>query len=155
MSSTSRRTAAHAVLPWAACAVAALGALAALPASAQALSAQRIVIDKDTGRARMAEHEELAAARAQAQASRARGAMAAGNEVKGALQSHPAAALLTARPLNAQLGAKGLRVDASRMAFTVVQRGPDGKVTTQCVTGDSAADNALHGALVQGDAHDH
>jgi len=155
MSSTSRRTAAHAVLPWAACAAAALGALAALPASAQALSAQRIVIDKDTGRARMAEHEELAAARAQAQAARARSATAAGNEVKGALQSHPAATLLTARPLNAQLGAKGLRVDASRMAFTVVQRGADGKVSTQCVTGDSAADKALHGALVQGDQHDH
>jgi hypothetical protein len=127
----------------------------ALPASAQALSAQRIVIDKDTGRARMAEHDEIAAARAQALAARARSATGSSNEVKGALQSHPAAALLTARPLNAQLGAKGLRVDASRMAFTVVQRGADGKVTTQCVTGDSAADKALHGAVVQGDAHDH
>jgi hypothetical protein len=156
MYSTHNQAAKHAALPLAACAVALLGAFAAPPASAQALQAQRVVIDPYTGRARMPEHDELAAAKAQAQTARAasRAAAPEGNEVKALLQSHPAAHLLTARPLNAQLGAKGYRLDSSRLAFSVVRRSADGTLTTQCVNGEDAANKALHGALV-GEQHDH
>jgi len=156
MSSTRQRAATHVALPLAACAVAALSAVVAPPASAQALEARRIVIDPDTGRARMPEHDELAAARAKAQSARAsaRGAAPEASVVKSALQSHPAVQLMTARPLNAQLGATGSRVDASRLSFTVVRRNADGSVSTQCVTGEDNASKALHGALM-GDAHDH
>ncbi|HEY2976748.1 MAG TPA: hypothetical protein VGJ35_02190 [Burkholderiaceae bacterium] len=114
------------------------------------------MIDPDTGRPRMPEHDELAAARAKAQAARtsARSAAPEANAVKSALQAHPAAELMTARPLNAQLGAKGSRVDASRLSFTVVRRSADGSVSTQCITGEDNATKALQSALV-GDAHDH
>ena len=156
MSSTRNRATKHAALPLAAFAVAALSAFAAPSASAQALQVQRIVIDPDTGRPRMPEHDELAAARAKAQAARAsaRSAAPEANAVKSALQAHPAAELMTARPLNAQLGAKGSRVDASRLSFTVVRRSADGSVSTQCITGEDNATKALQSALV-GDAHDH
>jgi hypothetical protein len=94
MSSIRNRAAKHATLPLAACAVAALSALAAPSASAQSLQAQRIVIDPYTGRARMPEHDELAAAAAQAQAARAaaRANAPADNSVKALLANHPAMA---------------------------------------------------------------
>lgn len=157
MSSTSRRTAAHAVLPWAACAAAALGALAALPASAQALSAQRIVIDKDTGRARMPEHDELAAAAAQAKAVRAttRASAPAENSVKALLANHPAVQKMNAaKPTATFAGSQGRQIGLERLSFSVVRRDAHGQISNQCVTGADAVDKALHGALV-GDAHDH
>lgn len=156
MASTTHRAAKHAALPLAACAVAALSALAAPSASAQALHAQRIVIDPTTGRARMPEFDELEAAKAKATAARAaaRAAAPESSVVKSALQAHPAAQLMTAHPLNAQLGAKGSRVDASKLSFTVVRRNADGGVSTQCITGEDNASKVLQGALL-GDAHDH
>jgi hypothetical protein len=156
MSHPSQRAAKHAALPLAACAVAALSAFAAPPTSAQALQAQRIVIDPYTGRARMPEHDEIAAAQAQTQAARAasRAAAPSGNAVKSTLQAHPAAQLMTAKPLNAQLGAKGYRLDSSRLAFSVVRRNADGTVSTQCVTGGDAVGKVLSGTQV-GEQHDH
>lgn len=138
----------------------ALAALAAWPAAAHdnALRAQRIVIDRDTGRPRLPEHDELAATPASAAAGPATNRSAARSEpshpAAAALQSHPAAGLLKAQPLAAQLGAKGHRVDASRLSFTVVRRGADGKAVTQCVTGDAALAKALDGST-EGGAHDH
>jgi len=149
------RAAQQAALPLAACAVAALSALAAPSASAQSLQAHRIVIDPYTGRARMPEYDELAAAAAKAQAARAsaRAASPESNAMQSALRSHPAAQLMTAKPLNAQLGAKGYRVDASRLSFSVVRRNADGTLSMQCVAGDDAASKAMHGAL-EGEQHD-
>ncbi|MFO1219687.1 MAG: hypothetical protein U1E89_15070 [Burkholderiaceae bacterium] len=112
--------------------------------------AQRIVIDPDTKRARMPEHDEVAAAAAAAAAqSGARTAAASEHPTRSLLQSHPVAPLLQSRPFAAQLGAKGHRVDASRLSFTVVQRGADGRFTSQCVTGESAVSQAL-GRNLQG-----
>ncbi len=117
------------------------------------LRAQRIVIDSQTGRPRMAEHDELAAASTQAKsAARTRGAP--DNAAKSSVLSHPAAQLLRSGPLSPVLGARGHRVDASRLAFTVVHRGADGRMTSQCVTGESALARALKGDLV-GDSHEH
>jgi len=136
-------------------AICAVAAAIALPASAQTLPAQRIVIDPDTHRPRMPEHDEVAAARAASQGARAaaRGAAGEANTVKSALRSNPAAQLMNGQPLNPQLGARGARVDASRLSFTVVRRQADGSFSTQCVAGESNANKALHGALV-GAAHD-
>lgn len=146
MSSNHKRAAKHAVLPLAACAaVAALAALAAPPAAAQE-RATRIVIDKDTKRARMAEHDEIAAAKA---APSARAANATGTVT---FQSVPDA-LLHGQPINAQLGARGHRTDEKRMSFTVIQRNADGTWSTQCVNGETAAQHALH-SKPQGGAHD-
>jgi|EndMetStandDraft_4_1072995.scaffolds.fasta_scaffold275953_1 hypothetical protein len=157
MSSTRNRAAKHAALPLAACAVAALSALAAPSASAQALQAQRIVIDPNTGRARMPEHDELAAAAAQAQAARAaaRANAPADNSVKALLANHPAIQKMTAvKPTATFAGSQGRQIGLERLSFSVVRRDANGQVSNQCVTGADAADKALHGALV-GDAHDH
>lgn len=135
------------------CAVAALTAFTAPAASAQSLPAQRIVIDADTGRPRMPEPDELNVARA-AQSARMTERAGEANAMKSALKSHPALQLMTARPLNAQLGARGARLDASRLSFTVVRRQADGSVATQCVAGEDNANKALHGALAGG-SHDH
>lgn len=149
MSFTRNRAAKHAALPLAACAVAAISALAAPSASAQTLPAQRIVIDPYTGRARMPEHDELAAAAAQTQAARA--AARAGAPESSTLKSHPLLAT-TSKPVAAQFGARGFKTDPSRMAFTVMQRNADGTFSERCVTGVESAQKALQAA--QGDRHD-
>jgi len=156
MSSTSRRIAAHAVLPWAACAAAALGVLAAPTASAQALSAQRIVIDKDTGRARMPEHEELASTAPAPAARAAARSGATGNEsMKTLIANHPAVQKIgMTKPSTAFAGAQSRQIGLERLSFTVVHRDSDGTLSQQCVAGPMAADKALHGAL-KGDRHDH
>ena len=144
MSSTPKRTAKHAVLPLAACvAAAAFTAFAASPAAAQE-RATRIVIDKDTLRARMAEHDEIAAAKA---AASARGAAPSAT-----FQTVPDA-LLHGQPINARFGARGHRTDEKRMSFTVINRNADGTWSQQCLTGETAAQHALHNKP-QGGAHD-
>jgi hypothetical protein len=148
MSSTPHRTAKHAVLPLAACAVAALSAFAAPSASAQALQAQRVVIDPYTGRARMPEHDEIAAAAA---AARTAAAAARTNTARTTAQSHPLLAT-TSKPVMAQFGAKGFKTDPSRMAYSVVRRNADGTFSERCVTGADSAEKALQAA--QGDRHD-
>jgi hypothetical protein len=150
MSSTRFRAAKHAVLPLAACAaVAALTAFAAPPAAAQE-RATRIVIDKDTKRARMAEHDEIAAAKAAASARSGAAANAGGSVT---FQTVPDA-LLHGQPVNARFGARGHRVDEKRMSFTVINRNADGTWATQCVTGETASQHAMHSKLAVGGAHD-
>jgi hypothetical protein len=136
----------HAILPWAACAAAALGALAAPPAMAQS-AAQRVAIDPETGRLRAPELEEL-----NSPTAAARAAIAAAN--RSARAAAPAQE--RARPIvsGVQLGARGYRMDPNRMMHTVVRRNADGTVSTNCVTGESATDKALHAATTGG-AHDH
>ena len=153
MLSNPNRAAKHAALPLAACAVAALSVFAAPPALAQSLQAHRIVIDKDPGRARAPEHDEIAAAAASARTA-ARSSGQADASVKAALQSHPAAQLLQAQPLAAQFGAKGHRVDASRLSFTVLNRNAGGQMSSQCVTGEAAMATALKGDTLGGQ-HEH
>ena len=70
MASTHHPTAKHAVLPWAACAVAAISALAAPTVSAQA-QGQRIAVDPRTGQLRAPELDEMSQGAARA-ASRTR-----------------------------------------------------------------------------------
>lgn len=159
MSSIANRGTHQVSLPLAACAVAALTALTTLPASAQALQGQRIVIDKDTGRARMPEHDELVraepalAARADARArSQAPGA---DNNTKSVLANHPAVQKLgNAKPAATFAGAQGRRVALDRLAFTVLRRDADGTVSSQCVAGESAADHALHASAHGGGRHE-
>jgi hypothetical protein len=138
MCATHHRAVKRAALPLAACAVAALGAFVVLPASAQA-PAQRIAIDPETGRARAPELDEMSAARAPAAAARSAARAAAPDE--------------RARPMaGARFGAKAFRVDPNRMSFTVVRRNADGTLAHHCVTGESAAQHALHS--VAGGGHD-
>jgi hypothetical protein len=130
MAYTRHPTAKHAVLPWAACAVAAISALAAPTVSAQT-HGQRIAVDPQTGQMRAPELDEMApsAARAATAPATARASAAA----QGAR-----------RLTGVQFGAKGFRVDPSRMSHTVVRRGADGSIATQCVSGESAAAHAMH-----------
>jgi hypothetical protein len=140
MSYVAKRTTRQAVLSWAACAVAALSAVVAPPASAQLQKQQRVAIDPETGQIRAPELDELPSANARAAAPGARAA---------------APAQERARPVaGVKFGAKGFRMDANRMPFTVVNRNPDGSISTQCVTGEAAVAKALQGAQVGG-AHDH
>ena len=142
MTSIPHRAAKHAALPLAACAAAALIALATLPAPALAQQAQRVAIDPETGRIRAPELDELSNAPAAARA-----AAIAPNAARAAAPSAERAA-----PVNGvRFGAKGFRVDPNRMSFTVVKRNADGSLSTQCVTGEDAAEHALHGKLVGGD----
>ena len=152
MSSIHKRTAKHAVLPLAACAVAALGAISALPASAQALQAQRIVIDKDTGRARMPEGDELTAPTARAAAR----SSAATDPMPSMLANHPAVQRLNSAKSNVvgANGARGRRIELDQLSFTVVRRDASGRLASECVAGPEAARQALQGAL-KGDDHEH
>ena len=132
MSSIHKRAAKHVALPLAACAVAALSAFATPPATAQALEARRIVIDKDTGRARMPEHDEAGAAAAQAQAARsgARSSAKADSSVKAMIANHPAMQKMTAvKPSSAFAGAQGRQIGLERLSFSVVQRDANGHVS--------------------------
>lgn len=143
MSSVAKRTAKRAVLSWAVCAVAALSAVVAPPASAQVQKQQRVAIDPETGQIRAPELDELPAAAAANARAAAPGARAAAPAQQGA------------RPVaGVKFGAKGFRMDANRMPFTVVNRNPDGSISTQCVTGEAAVAKALQGVQVGG-AHDH
>ena len=131
MASTHHPTAKHAVLPWAACAVAAISALAAPTVSAQA-QGQRIAVDPRTGQLRAPELDEMS-----------RGAARAAAASPGAKRLH-----------GVQFGATGFRVDPSRMSYTVVRRGADGSISTQCVAGEAAASKALQSVAIGG-GHEH
>jgi hypothetical protein len=146
MSAIYNRAAKHAALPLAACAVAALSALATPSASAQG-QAQRIAIDPESGRARAPELEEMTATRAAAAAARA-AAMTSGARSAASTEER-------AKPVaGARFSSKAFRVDPNRMSFTVVRRNDDGTIAQQCITGETAAQHAGHGAVVGG-AHDH
>lgn len=144
------------VTPLAAAATVIIGLGIPLQTAAQALNAHRIVIDKDSGRPRMPEHDELAAAAATASAARSASRLPGGSThpAQEALQSHAMAPLMQSRPLQAALGARGHRAGTNRLAFTVVQRQPDGSFVSQCVIGESALGTALAGQTAGG-RHDH
>lgn len=138
----------------AACAALAF-ALAAPVAPAQAqtqtdgpvpqLSARRIVIDAITGRPRLADHEEVAAAAA-APRTAARTA-----PKTTSLRAHPMLQELNGQTTAAHFGAAGKRVTANKLAFSVVRRGADGRLVAQCVTGEDAATHARHAHAEEAD----
>ncbi|MEO8806282.1 MAG: hypothetical protein ABI433_09375 [Burkholderiaceae bacterium] len=61
---------------------------------------------------------------------------------------------IQAGQMSARLGTIGRRVDPSKLSYTVARTDASGTLSTQCVTGEEAANKALHGAA-QGDSHDH
>jgi len=152
MSRLQRSSFRFAVTPLAAVATVIIGVGVPPQAAAQALNAHRIVIDKDSGRPRMPEHDELAAASATASAARAAARAPGGSThpAQEALQSHAMAPLMQPRPLQASLGARGHRAGTNRLAFTLVERQPDGSFASQCVTGESALAKALAGQTMGG-----
>jgi hypothetical protein len=100
--------------------------------------------DPETGQIRAPELDDMAAERA-----------AAGARAATPNAARAAAPFTSAKPsTGVRIGAKGFRVDSSRMVSSVVSRNADGTLSTQCVTGEAALDKALHGAVVGG-AHDH
>jgi hypothetical protein len=113
-----------------------------------ALPAQRAVIDRDTGRLRLPENDEITAP---APGATARSATAA------KLQSHPVGQRMQGQPITTQQGAVGQRLDANRMSFSVARKSADGSVHPQCVSGEDAATHARHAdpvAGAEGDRHD-
>lgn len=123
------------------------------PAAVAALPMRQIVIDAETGRARMPTHEEVAAAAerraAAGVAASARRAPAAASPLGG----HPVVQHLQARPVAATQGASAMRVPASRLSYTVLRRGSDGRIATVCVGGEDAATHAQHSPAAR--EHDH
>ncbi len=87
-----------------------------------------VVRDPQTGKMRAPTPEELRALRAKAPPSAA--------ALSGAPQQNKA---LTRRD-----GARGVRLGEKNLVYDVVTRGPDGKLSSQCVQGDAAAEDALH-----------
>lgn len=108
------------------------------PATGAALPMRQIVIDAETGRARMPTHEEVAAAAERRMAARQAPAAAS------RLGAHPVTQHLQARPVAATQGASAMRVPASRLSYSVLRRGSDGRVETVCVGGEDAATHAQH-----------
>ena len=87
-----------------------------------------VVRDPQTGKMRAPTPEELRALRAKAPPSAA--------ALSGTPQQNKA---LTRRD-----GARGVRLGEKNLVYEVVTRGPDGKLGSQCVQGDAAAEDALH-----------
>ena len=107
------------------------------------LSAHRIVIDSETGRPRMPDHDEIAAMNAAAQQRSATAATTA----RGAapqFSAHPVLQRMQGQAVATKFGATGRRVGAEKLSFSVVRRTADGKIETQCVAGEDAATHALH-----------
>ena len=142
----------------------ALAALAAVPAShAQStatasapgsIAAQRVVIDPATRRPRAPEFDELATAPSAAAAPQAALRGAAKPDLTG-ISAHPALKRMQAAPTQARLGAVGQRFKPGMLAFSVAERGADGSIATQCVTGPDAVATAFSAPAVQGERHDH
>lgn len=108
------------------------------------LSARRIVIDSVTGRPRMPDHEDFAAAKQEAAAQRAAATTARGAAAPAQFSSHPVLARMQGQAVATKFGATGRRVGVEKLAFSVVERGADGKVQSRCVAGEDAATHALH-----------
>lgn len=108
------------------------------------LSARRIVIDSVTGRPRMPDHEDFAAAKEEAAAQRAAAAGARSAGPAPQFSSHPVLARMQGQPIAARAGTTGRRVGVEKLSFSVVQRDADGRLRSQCVAGEDAAAHALH-----------
>lgn len=115
------------------------------------LPAQQIVIDKDTGRPRMPEHDEFLpeAPSAAARAARSEGAAA------GLRSPHPVLQRMQAQPVATRTGAVAQRVDPSVLSYTVVRRRSDGTLGEICVTGEDAARAAVFRAHDEEAGHEH
>lgn len=112
------------------CAVAVLSmqAKAAQQDEAQRQEGMVVVRDAQTGKMRAPTTDELKALRVQRP----------GAAAPGAIQPQ---ALTGRRP-----GTHGVRLGEKNMVYEVVTRGADGKLTSECVQGEAAAEQALHGA---------
>ena len=70
-------------------------------------------------------------------------------EMKALRAATPPNAAMTARPASPPVtmtrpnGARGVRVGESHLVYEVVTRGADGKLSSQCVQGEAAAQQAL------------
>lgn len=150
------RPAAKLPLAVAGCAVAALLATPLAMAQSEAapatLQAHRVVIDSVTGRPRAAEAGEWSEAPAAAQRSAARAAPSAASS--GGLENHSAMKRIQAGQMSVRVGTIGRRVDPSKLSYSVARSDANGALITQCVTGEEAANKALHGTA-QGGSHDH
>lgn len=112
--------------------------------AAAPLSARRIVIDAVTGRPRLPDHEDFAAAKQEAAAQRGAPASARSAGAQPPFSSHPVLARMQGQAVPARAGTIGRRVGAEKLSFSVVQRDADGRLQTRCVTGEDAAAHALH-----------
>jgi hypothetical protein len=111
----------------------------------QVLPTLQVVRDSVTGRLRAPTHEEIAAQAASASQQRsASGGSATMAGVLGA--DHPfvqRSAAASAAPA-ARMGAVAKRTDISKMHYSVVTRDANGHFNASCVSGESAAEHALH-----------
>ncbi|WP_036165848.1 post-PEP-CTERM-1 domain-containing protein [Massilia sp. 9096] len=112
-------------------AVLVLCACATLSIQARAADQEGMVVVKDavTGKMRAPTPEEMRALRAATPGGAPDAAMGA---------ARPSAAASLSR----SDGARGVRIGESRMVYEVVTRGPDGKLSSQCVQGLDAAERA-------------
>lgn len=109
------------------------------------LAARRIVIDSVTGRPRMPDHEDFAAAKQEATAQRAAAATArSAPAAQPQFSAHPVLSRMQGQSVTTRAGTIGRRVGAEKLSFSVVQRDADGRLQTRCVTGEDAASHALH-----------
>jgi hypothetical protein len=99
-----------------------------------------VVRDPQTGKMRAPTPQELRELRAKAPPSAA------------ALSSTPQ----PNRTLSRRDGARGVRLGEKSLVYDVVTRGEDGKLSSQCVHGDAAAEDALqHPANAEHKEHSH
>jgi hypothetical protein len=113
-------------------AVLVLCACATLSIQARAAGQEGMVVVRDavTGKMRAPTPEEMRALHAATPAGAPNAAMSAARPSAGA-------------SLTGRGGAHGVRVGESHMVYEVVTRGPDGKLSSQCVQGADAAERAL------------
>ncbi len=150
------RSASKLPLAAAGCAVAALLTPSLVMAQSEAapstLQAHRVVIDSVTGRPRAPEAGEWSEAPASTQRSAARATTSAATA--GGAENHSAMKRIQTTQISVRPGTIGRRVDTSRLSYTIAKSDANGVLSTQCVTGDEAANKALH-SEVEGDRHDH
>ena len=134
-------------------------AVVALSGSAFAAGQQGITVVKDaaTGQLRAPTAEEAQQLQAIGVQQRAAAAAAAANRSGLARGAAPAAAKVapgtTIRHPN---GAVELTVDPESLSYSVMTKDADGKLVLQCVTGATAADNAISTpATTQSKEHQH
>jgi hypothetical protein len=116
----------------------------------QVLPSMQVVRDPVTGRLRAPTHEEAAAATAPAaqRSAAPRKTLIAPDHPMAQMAAKPAPA--------ARFGAVVKRVDLSKLSYSVASRRADGTLGTDCFSGESAAEHALHSSLKasQGARHD-
>ena len=95
---------------------------AAPTAPAAAAAGMRVQKDKDTGKLRVPTGEEVAELEAQA-------------------PTEPAAQVEVRTSAS---GVKSARLNEAYMSYSVVNKNADGELVEQCVTGEAAAEHALH-----------